>query len=564
LHNQQGPSLPPKPRRLLNPEDSFAFEIIDTDEIRPVQTMNMSVLSFSSQNPQKPQAVSCTKLKETGRCEAHQLHADNAISKNNNIEALSQAIIVSSLKSRSGLKSSAAGEGGLVEASITCNSDELKGTDAPKCVSNNYDKRPMKLTVKDTSCDGSFNMEATEDFPIISAPLATPEQDSSLVDSSSMENLLDEDDDDVLLTTDNEGAVGETYTCPFQEKSSNLQQDVVPPCSATTNESSKCQSCTHSWPVNDLQVLCSGKQNIESKTHVSSSHQTDQSGSSDVSMGGEVTDTCSFGSASHDVTLKLFESVSDISVTTKPSKVLHAPQLGSDSAVGFQDDVCEMPVIQTDIPDGENQTEGAVNSASVPSDSEVNNTDALSLLSVPNASLLSLSPVSTNSSSDCGTALSAATECSTSSGSDTNTMVLSNCSLSTDSVGAGVSMTTNVDVSNSESGEREFGIISEDLSSQLGDEAVSSCIAIVDVDEKNAAEDSAEFVDARAEVAVSLNSPSLRTHKPLSRQVSHPPVASLGQRPEPSAAHFCIAAGLPVQRRIGDETSATAARPHNR
>ncbi|GLG95956.1 Protein of unknown function, partial [Gryllus bimaculatus] len=27
------PNLPPKPRRMVNPEDAFAFEIIDTDEL---------------------------------------------------------------------------------------------------------------------------------------------------------------------------------------------------------------------------------------------------------------------------------------------------------------------------------------------------------------------------------------------------------------------------------------------------------------------------------------------------------------------------------------------------
>jgi hypothetical protein len=494
------------------------------------------------------------------------LNVDNATSKNNNNEALPQAVCVSSLKSRSGLKNNAAVEAGVVEASAPCNSDDLKGTNVAKSMSNNYHRRPMKLAVKDASCNGIGNVEASEGFPVVSAPLATPEQDSSLVDSSSLENLLDEEDNVVFLTPDNEGAVGETYTCPLQENSSNLQQDIVPSSSsATTNESSKCQSCTHSWPVNDLQVLCSGKQNNESKSGVSSSHQTDQDGSSEVSTGGVVTDACSFGSASNDGSLKVFVLVSDIPVTTKPSKLLlHAPQLESDSAVSFQDRVCEMPVILTDMPNRENQTEGAVNSTSVPFDSEVNNTDTSSLLSVPNPSSLSISPVSTNSSSESGMALSAATECSTSSGSDANTMVLINDSSNTDSLGAGVPMITNVDVSNSESGEREFGNFNEDLSSQLRDETVSSCIAIVDVDEKDAAADSAEFVDASAEVPLSLNSPSLRAHKPLSRQVSHPPMTSLGKSPAPSAAHFCIAARLPVQRQIGDETSVTAPRPHNR
>ncbi|XP_021913853.1 E3 ubiquitin-protein ligase HECW2-like isoform X3 [Zootermopsis nevadensis] len=565
LHNQQGPSLPPKPRRLLNPEDSFAFEIIDTDELRPVQTMNMAVMSFSSQNPQKPQAVSCTKLKETGRCETHQLDVGNAISKNNNNEGFPQALSISSLKSRSVLKNNS-GEADGVEVSIPCNSDDFKGIDAAKAISNDNHKRPMKLAVTDDSCNDSGNVEEGESFPIVSAPLATPEQDSSLVDSSSLENLLDEEDDVVFFTHDNQQAVGENYICPLQEILPILPQDIVPSSSSvTTNESGKCQSCTHSWPVSDVQVLSSGKQNNVGKIRMSSSHETDQDGSSQVSTGGVITDSCSFGSASNDGTIKVFMSPSDIPLTTKPSKLLlHASQSESANAFSFQDRVCEMPVILKDMPNREKQTEGAVNSASFPPDFELNNADSSCFLSVPNLSSMSISPVSTNSSSESGMAFSAATECNTGSGSDANTMVLINYSSSTDSLGAGVPMITNVDISNSELLENELGDCSEDISSQLRDEDVSSCIAAVGVDEKNAAEDSAEFVDVSAEVPVSSTGPSLRTHKPLSRQVSHPPMTTLGQSVEPSAAHFCIAARLPVQHQNRDESLATAPRPRNR
>lgn len=560
MQNQQGPSLPPKPRKLLNPEDSFAFEIIDTDELRPVQTMNMAVMRFSSQSPQKPQAASCTKLKGTGRCETHELNLDNAISKNNNNEVLPQALTYSSLKSRSGLKNSAAG----VEADVPCNSDEMKGTSGAKSVSNNYCKRPVKLGVKDTSCNGSSNMEASEGFPVVSAPLATPEQDSSLVDSSSVENLLAEGGDVVFSTPDNEGAEGETYTCPVQENSSSVQQDIIPSGSAaTTVESSKHQSCTHLWPVNDLQVICDGKQNSENKSDVSSSHQTDQDGSSEVNTGGVITGASSFASVSSDSVCKICVSGSDIPVTMKPSKLpLQAPHLESASAVSFQDLVCEVPVILTDMPNRENQT---VNSASVLSDSEVSNTDTSSLLSVPNpSSSLSISPVSTNSSSESGLALSTAAECSTSSGSDSNTMTLINYSSSTDSLGASVPVMANVDITSSESGERESRNFNDNLSSELRDEAISSCIAVGSKNEENAGEESAEFVDASADVLVPSNSPTLRTHKPLSRQVSHPPMTSLGDRPEPSASHFCTAARLLVQHQIADETLATTPRPHNR
>jgi hypothetical protein len=553
LQNQQGPSLPPKPRKLLNPEDSFAFEIIDTDELRPVQTMNMAVMSFSSQNPPKSQAVSCTKLKETGRCEAHGLNVDSAVPKSNNNEALPRAFDISSTKKM------ATGEAG-VEAGVPCS------TDGTKSISNNYHKRPMKLAVKDASCNDNGNIKASEGFPIVSAPLATPEQDSSLVDSSSLENLLDEEDA-VFLIPDNEVAVGETCSCPVPESLSNMQQDMAPShSSASTNESSKYQSCEHSWPVNDLQVLCSGNQSSKSKD-VSSSHGTDQDGSSQVSIGGVLTDACAFGVALNNGKLQLCPSISDSPVTTRPRNFpLHAPQLESANTVSFHDVVCEMPVILTDIPNRENQVEAAVSSAGVPSDSVLHNTDTSSLLSVPNPlSLTSVSPISPNSLSDSGMALSTATERSTSSGSDTNTMVLSNHSSSTDSLGTGVTVSAHVDITNCESGEREFENFSKNLGLQSrDDETVSSCIDVIDVDEENAAEDSAEFVDASGEESVCSNSPSLRTHKPLSRQVSHPPMTSLGQRTELSATHFCSAARLPLQRQIGNETLATAPRPRNR
>ncbi|KAJ9575738.1 hypothetical protein L9F63_007384, partial [Diploptera punctata] len=238
-----GPTLPPKPRKLLNPEDSFAFEIIDTDELRP---------SFSSHN--NVQVVSCTRMKEMGN----------------------------------------------------------KKTEP---------QRPMNLAV-----NGDSNRNETENFPVVSAPLATPEQDSSLVDSSSVENLLDDEDDAVFLTPDDEGA---SYS---------------------------------------------------------------------------------------------YER----------------------STVNFKD--------------------------------------------LPNPSSSSISPVSPNSMSDSGMVLSTATECSTSSSSDTNTMVLT--------------------------------------------------------------DDNAEFVDASSEEPGALKSPTLRGHKPLSRQVSHPPFMQSPVR-------------LPLQRQIGNEAAATTPRPHN-
>jgi len=555
LQNQQGPSLPPKPKKLLNPEDSFAFEIIDTDEIKPVQTVNMPVTSCSSQNLQKSRVVSCTKLKETGRCEAHGLNVD-AILKSNNNEDHSQIVSVSSAESKSGFKKPEEGA-----ADVSCNSDELKGTNEAISLSNNNCNRPKKLAVKVAPCNVNGIMKEGECVPIVSAPLATPEQDGSLVDSSSLENLLNEDEDAVFLTPDNEIAAGETYACHLPDSSSSMQQDIVlSNSSVAANESSIHHSCTHSWPVNDVHALCNFNHSNESKASVSSSHETDQDGSVEVSTDGMLTDAHS-NANKHQLCLLAVDS----SKISRPKNFTSsATQLDSASAVSFQDLVCEMPVILTDMSNRENSADCAVSGTSGSSNSDVNNIYTSSLLSVPNPFSSSISPVSPNSLSDSGMALSSTTDCSTSSGSDTNTMVLSNHSSSPDSLGAGVVMSANADVTNSESGDKELVSCNKNVGLQSeGVETVPACFDIVDVDEENATEDSNKFVDASMEELGSLNSP-LRAHKPLSRQVSHPPLTSLVQRPDPSAAPFCSAARLPLQRQAVIESSATVPRPHNR
>jgi hypothetical protein len=425
----------------------------------------------------------------------------------------------------------------------------------------------MKLAVRDASCNDNANMKTSEGFPIVSAPLATPEQDSSLVDSSSLENLLDEEDDADFLTPDNEGAVGQTYMCSLPESLSNIQHNVAPvDSSATTNESTEYQSCTNSWPVNDIRVLCSGNQSNESKSGISSSHGTDQGGegcSSEVSIDGALTHVSSDSDGGK---LQLYISTSESPIITMPRNFpFHEPQMECTNAVSYQDAVCEIPVILTDVPNKEGQAETAVSSNNVLPDCDLSNIYVSSLLSVPNpSSSSSISPASPNSLSESGMALSSATECSTSSNSDTNTVVLSIRSSSTDSLDAGFMVSASTDVT-SESGERELDNFSKNLGSQSqDDEAVSSCIDIADVDEENTAEDSNEFADAHTEELASFNSPTLRTHKPLSRQVSHPPMTSLGQRLEPSGAHFCGAARLPLHHQIGNEILATVPRPRNR
>jgi hypothetical protein len=556
FQNQQGPSLPPKPKKLLNPEDSFAFEIIDMDELKPVQTINMPVMSCSSQNIQKSWVVSCTKLKETGRCEAHGLSVD-AFLKSNNNEGLPQTVTVSSVESKSGCRKPEEAAAG-----VSYNSDELKGTDGAKSLSNNNHDRPMKLAVKDASCNGNGSLKAGECVPTVSAPLATPEQDSSLVDSSSLENLLDEDEDAVFLTPDNEAAVGETFTCHLPDSSSSMQQDITQSdSSVATNESTKYQSCTHSWPVSDMRALCNSNHSSESKAGVSSSHETHQDGLPEVSSDGMLTDA-----HSDDTKLQLCLLAADNSIISRPKNfTIATSQLDCARAVIFQDLVCEMPVILTDMTNRENLAEGAVSSTSGSSSSDVNNIYASSLLSVPNpSSSSSISPVSPNSLSDSGMALSTTTDCSISSGSDTNTMVLSNHSSSTDSLGTGIVMNANADVNSSEPGDKVLGSCNKNIGLQPQcEEEVPSCIDVVDVDEENTAEDSTKFVDASSEELGSSSSP-LRAHKPLSRQVSHPPLTSLVQRAEPSAAQCCSAARLPLQRQAGIESLATVPRPHNR
>jgi hypothetical protein len=551
LQHQQGPSLPPKPRKLLNPEDSFAFEIIDTDELRPIQTVNVAVTSISSQNQQKPRAVSYPQFKEAERCESHEFSDDNVIPKSNNSETLSHVISGSSTESKSVCKKPESG----VKAG---NSGDAGGA---KSTPDNVHRRPMKLAVRDASCNDNANMKTSEGFPVASAPLATPEQDSSLVDSSSLENLLDEEEDADFLTPDNEGAVGQTYMCSLPDSLSNMQHNVAPvDSSATTTESSEYQSCTQSWPVNDIQVLCSDNQSNGSKDGVSSSHGTDQGGagcSPEASTDGALTHVSSDPDGGK---LQLYMSTSESPVITMPRDfAFHEPQPGSINAFSFQDVVCEVPVILTDVPNRESRAETAASSNSVLPDSDLSNIYASSLLSVPNPSSSSVSPASPASLSESGMAPLSATECSTSSSSEMNTVVLSIHSSSTDSIDAGFMVSASADVT-SQSGEKELDNFSKNFGSQSqDDEAASSCIDIVDVDE-----DCNEFADARTEELVSFNGPTLRTHKPLSRQVSHPPMTSLGQRPEPNGTHFCGAAMLPLHRQIGNEILSTVPCARNR
>ncbi|XP_069683544.1 E3 ubiquitin-protein ligase HECW2-like isoform X2 [Periplaneta americana] len=520
LQNQQGPSLPPKPRKLLNPEDSFAFEIIDTDELRPTQPVNIAVMSFSSQNTQKPQAVSCTRLKETGRCESHGFNVDNTVPmKVNETETQSKTLdggaSLSAATSRSVVRRTG------VDGEASAN-EESRPSDASRTISS-HPKRPMMLPVnevsrKDPPCSGEDNVNGADGFPVVSAPLATPEQDSSLVDSSSVENLLDDEDDAVFLTPDNEGVLGQPYT--LAESSSEVQQDAT-----AGQQSNKYQSVIPSWPVSDA---CSGNQ---SSVDVSSSQGAGQG----VSTVGR----------SSEGKLEL-----PLPGSTRPKNF---PTGGANSGT-FQDRVCEMPVILTDMPDSSSQ----MGAASAVPDSNLSNTDSSSLLSVPNPSSSSISPVSPNSLSDSGMALSTATECSTSSGSDTNTMVLSNRSSSTDSMGALAS--ANLDIPSSEALEN----CSKPLGTQSPSDEAASGLDIVDLDEENfgqnGADDSAEFVDASSEEPAAAKSPSLRAHRPLSRQVSHPPITALGQSP----AHYCTTSRIPLQRQIGSDGSATTPRPRNR
>lgn len=140
-HEENLPELPPRPHRLVNPEDAFAFEIIDVDEMRNSNGLN---------NSSHPRACKQFAI-DPNNC-------DNVQQMNSNKKVLTDT-------------SSAGSDSGGVS-------------------------RPVRLAVEDTN-----NLRCC---PPDVAPLATPEQDSSLIDCSSIENLVEDESSvsqDIIVDT---------------------------------------------------------------------------------------------------------------------------------------------------------------------------------------------------------------------------------------------------------------------------------------------------------------------------------------------------------------------------
>jgi hypothetical protein len=145
------PELPPRPNRLVNPEDAFAFEIIDVDEMR----------SNSLNNSSHPRACKQFAV-DPNNC-------DNVQQINNS----NKKVVVTATASNS-VTSDNNNIGGGVTSAI----------------------RPIRLAVEDAN-----NLHCG---PADVAPLATPEQDSSLIDCSSIENLVDDESSvtqDIIVET---------------------------------------------------------------------------------------------------------------------------------------------------------------------------------------------------------------------------------------------------------------------------------------------------------------------------------------------------------------------------
>ncbi|XP_066996224.2 serine-rich adhesin for platelets-like [Anabrus simplex] len=371
-HQGPGPSLPPKPRRMLNPEDSFAFEIIDTDELLGVdphhgafdlpsdpvvKDVSQSTIPTSSLKYKK--CSPCSSQEQVRGAKSLDLSFDSQY--RDNVSSLDNA--------------------------------------------NNSLQRPVKLGMTEGAGEDGTPCDT---IPAVSAPLATPEQDGSLMDSSSVENLVDDEDDNVFLPQDDITILENAASLIVNNALQNL---------ANSSELShpKYQSYkSHEWPVTDQQVQkqCqrNSKQGYVDSVGGSSSHCKPQQDTSLV-----------------DNSIEELESLA--------------------SGVDFPSRVCDMPVILTDSLhsrvvtgtgsyrlDSRDDRAKSLYCDNTPPDS---NLDPSTLLSVPNTST-TLSPVSPNSLSDSVMALSAATECSTSSSSEANTMVLSNRSSSADSLVSGI------------------------------------------------------------------------------------------------------------------------------
>lgn len=519
-----GPSLPPKPKKLLNPEDSFTFEIIDTDEFRLPKATNCS--SHCNAQP-----VVCSNALNQSASSS----ADSAISvpvvdgnlsklvslpgehQSKNCQDVHKQLFLNLESSCVNPKNTHSELNSGVSQRHMCAQSESANLGFKSGIVSNH-KRPIRLAMNDRENELSES-ERTEGLAIASAPLATPEQDGSLMDSSSVENLLDDDDDSVFLPQTSESVV------PFKMTNGPEVVDVTEPLinimsSKADDTSPTCyQSSNHQWPVSEqnqryseccsrnvndfssqqypLTECNSAKQVIEEVNNVSELDQISNISCITKNVSGNV-DTLA-GSL-------LIDTNVNENYTSNATSHTHAS---------------EMPSILTN--DSLESCGTVLTNDSNSSDStNCDNSDSSSFLSVPNTSN-SVSPISPNSMSDSGMILSGTTECSTSSSSETNTMVLSNRSSSTDSLVSGV--TGNVDTSN-----ENVDVVSQQNPGNSNSKANEENSTVVLNDSQLHSSESMErtqFLETNGRsLSQEHESPRnilMRVHKPLSRQISHPP-----------------------------------------
>nr|CAD7403466.1 unnamed protein product [Timema cristinae] len=568
-HHKKGPSLPPKPRKLVNPEDAFGFEIIDTDEFVPVCG---EVVSFSSHNQNLHSLpCRCGSKKGTCRCDAH---STNNLVGTNNVPIctggdVNLGIFPTSFKdhAESGLKAEK-----NVENVVPSHSEVLGNTiDSGRSVDANTQsvklKRPVKLAVNE------FSQEMAEyvgqDVPIISAPLATPEQDTSLMDSSSAENLLedeDEDEDDsVFMTQEEEGAVGAVLMA-FKQSSGDIKEDSYD-IELKTSELCKglsYQSTIRQRPVKRCQdTFC----NIDDISLCVSSQELCENGAFVIG------DISSSSLAGTEVSEPQNDSCVGILPQTLPISLGANDTVTNTKAVVnvveiFRGDF-EMPVILTNVESANTKHIPSCNELPCNTSGETQQ-NLSKFLCVPSPSTsLSISPVSPNSMSDPGMAMSTATEYSTSSSSDANTIVLGDHSSSTDSFVCGVlnntaSLELSIDrASVNSSAEMHSEDGSGSVMETSGEEMVSAVRStnLLDTSIMSKTQDDEDLIESNtATISEELMNLSTlpRTHKPLSRQISHPPLPLLQRHCPMSSPH--ARAERFLQRQNGAETP----RPHNR
>ncbi|XP_049863233.1 uncharacterized protein LOC126356312 isoform X5 [Schistocerca gregaria] len=490
------PSLPPKPKKIVNPEDTFAFEIVDTDELNPTVTAVTSCSSHKNAQPvscynghsasgpltNSERAVSVRSVDEAQPVRQSDIPVEEAKSESSDA---CRGKFPPTINSRVGDTAPAQGE---VSGSAQSDLQRSHRHDAfhldSESVTGVSSKRPTQLAVN--GCVGDANNDNEGQTSAVAAPLATPEQDSSLVDSSSVENLLDEDaeeeeEDSVFLPQTS--SVLEPLQIPDSSSAVSAQIPFGAISEVCVVDRSKYQSASSGRPVNDQK--------------------------------SQRNDICTPASSSVSSQTNLPIDECGVSVTKKQTSSGREGTSNSHNlseGAPLQDRTGATPVILTDsLSEGATSPNCSASNCQDCDTSDPNVSDLSSFLSVPNTSS-SLSPVSPNSASESGTVLSTTTECSNSSSSDTGTMILSNRSSSTDSIVSGI-------VNN-------VANLEEQLLSpqQLSQDSV--CTAEGSICPLMAERERQDFLDPGGRSLSEEHEAPPRTHRPLSRQVSHPPLPS--------------------------------------